>query len=150
ALVTGVGNTSTLALLGGNFTKTVTLVARTMTTDFAVLARNVSGKSGDYIKMFRTPCATATNVNVPFAQKYADEDYGYIMYNRKFYTTKNFDHPAFGIGTNYEFMVAPRVEYYLQASQILPQGVVADTDLVTVPDTQCTRTPYVFTNTSSK
>ena len=136
-------------LLGGNFTKTVTLAARTMTTSFAVGLRNMSLLNGDFAYLLRTAGATETNVVAPPSEKYSD-GYGFVRYNGMFYSTKNFNMiPGFGIGTDYEFMVAPRVTYELQASQILPAGLVIAGDLVTVPDTLCTRTVLTITNTSS-
>jgi hypothetical protein len=129
--------------------------ARTMTTDFAILFRNMSTNSGDYARLMRTAGSTQTNVAADPATKCSDtengKDYGFVRFDTVFYSTRDFTlAPGFGIGTQYEFVVAPRVEYNVQASQITPTFVVTQNDTLTVPDTLCTRTEMVFTNTSSK
>lgn len=58
--------------------------------------------------------------------------------------------PGFGLGTDYEFVVAPRVTYSIQSSEILPDKVYLSTNTTTPADTACTRTIFTFTNTSSK
>jgi hypothetical protein len=140
------------SLIGGNF-----LTPKTVTTSFAVLFRNMSTIAGDTVHLFRTN--GATNSSTAAAKfKYSDvengKDYGFVRYSKTvpgpFYSTRDFTlNAGFGIGTQYEFIVAPRVSYTLQAGQIVPQGIVADTSLA-VPDTFCTREIMTFTNTSSK
>ncbi len=142
-------NGSAISLIGGNLNS-----PRTMTTSFAILFRNLSTVAGDTARLLRTAGTTPTNVNSPQSTKCSDfengNDYGYVRYNGVFYSTKDFTlAPGFGVGTAYEFVVAPRVVYKLQASQIMPSFVVATSNTVTVPDTVCTRTDMVFTNTSS-
>jgi|GEM_PF-675952 len=135
--------------IGGNFT-----TERIMTNSFAILFRNFSTVAGDTARLLRTAGTTPTNQPSPQSTKCSDfengKDYGYVRYNGQFYSTKDFTlAPGFGIGTAYEFVVAPRVRYKLQASQILPSFIVATDDTVNVPDTVCTRTEMIFTNTSS-
>jgi len=148
SIVTTVSYTST-TLTGGNFTNAATFAARTLTTSFAVCVRNMGLYNGDFAHLLRTAGATQTNAAAPTSEKYSD-GYGFVRYNGIFYHSTNFNLlPGFGVGTDYEFMVAPRVTYDLQASQLLPPGVVSANDLVTLPDTMCTRTVLTFTNTSS-
>ncbi len=126
---------------------------RTMTTDFAILFRNVSTSSGDYAYLLRTAGTTATNSSAPVSTKCSDfengKDYSFVRFNGTFYSTKDFTlSPEFGIGTSYEFVVAPHVEYEVQASQIMPTWVklLGDT---TDDEFVCARLPMTFTNTSS-
>ncbi len=147
--IVSVASSTNVTLIGGNFTNTATFAARTMTTTFAVGFRNMATLSGDFAHLLRTAGATQTNAAAPTLEKYSD-GYGFVNYNDSFYMTRDFNLvPDFGVGTDYEFMVAPRVTYKLQASQLVPQGVVSADDLITVPDTMCTRTLLTFTNTSS-
>jgi hypothetical protein len=143
--------THAAALIGGNFTSTT---PRVLKNSFAVLFRNMSTISGDTALLLRTAGATATNSAALPSDRCSDtengKDYGYVRFNGAFYSTRDFTLAGgFGIGTQYEFVVAPRVTYSIQASEILPQGVVATLDSVDVPDTMCTRTLLTFTNTSS-
>ncbi len=118
--------------IGGNFATT-----RTLTSNYFVLLRNMSLFEGDTVRLYRTAGATATSVaNVV---KKHGEGYGVLRYLGQFYKTTNYVHPAFGYGTDYEFCVAPRVKYFLQASHSIP-----------AVDTACVWDPLVYTNNSSK
>lgn len=140
-------------ILGGNFT-----TPHVVTGDFAVLLRSMSDCCGDTVYLVRTAGLTNTYVATPAgwtsARKYSDGNYGFIRYRdgnnpAQIYSTQNFTRtPGFGIGTDYEFMVAPRVTYEIQASQQIPQAIV-DFSTGTSTDTLCTRTMFTFTNTSS-
>lgn len=140
-------------ILGGNFT-----TPRVVSGDFAVLIRNMSNFCGDTLQLLRTAGLTPTNVigaGATSARKYSDGDYGYIRYKANanaatFYSTKNFSMtPGYGVGTDYEFMVAPRVTYTVQASQQIPQNILDFNANPSTSDTICTRTQFTFTNTSS-
>jgi hypothetical protein len=136
------------SLVGGNFTSTTTAAARTMTNTFAVMIRNMSGVAGDYVHFLRTSGATDENKSV-HPEDYHGEGYGIVRFNGQFYSTKNFSMASgFGQGTDYEFMVAPRVSYTLQASHKLPYPAILS-DSQDTPDTVCTRSLMTFTNTSS-
>lgn len=141
-------------ILGGNFT-----TPRVVSGDFAVLIRNMSDFCGDTLYLLRTAGLTATNVSTPAAwtsaSKYSDGNYGYIRFKANssgatFYSTKDFSlTPGYGVGTDYEFMVAPRVTYTIQASQQIPQNILDFNADPANSDTICTRTNFTFTNTSS-
>ncbi|PBQ33879.1 hypothetical protein CNR22_19515 [Sphingobacteriaceae bacterium] len=134
--------------VGGNFTSTLTLAARTMTSAFGVAVRNMAPIAGDFARFYRTDAVTPSNWNGP--KRYSD-GYGFVRYKSTFYSTADFTlNPAFGTGTSYEFMVAPRVTYTAQLSQTFPAGVVSVNDTENVADTMCTRGDLIYTNTSSK
>jgi hypothetical protein len=85
------------------------------------------------------------------AQKYSDSSHAFIRYLGNFYTTRDFTiAPGFGTGTEYEFLVAPRVTYTVQASQKMSQNLL-DWKMDTLHlDTACARSSvFSFTNTSS-
>lgn len=161
SIVTGVGSGAVLSpsLLGGNFTHTTSAspiikvpTPRIITSSFAVLIRNMSTTDGDTVRLLRTAGATLTNSARPTSEKCSDTDYGFVRYQDTFYSTRNFTlAPGFGIGTDYEFIVAPRITYSIQASHLVPQGVIVAADIPsTIPDTNCTREVMTFTNTSSQ
>lgn len=106
--------TKTLVMFGGNFA-----AARTVTADFAVLVRNMSTISADTVRIARTNGKTQNNANAPISEKISD-GYGFVRFGSKFYSTANFTVSGFGVGTDYEFCVAPRVTFSLQASHIVP------------------------------
>lgn len=146
-------------LIGGNFTTTLatapftTTATHKLTGNYAVLLRNMSKVCGDTVVILRTAGLTPTNTawNAgPF--KYSDGGYGFVRFgkpNASFYTSRDFTlAPGFGIGTDYEFMVAPRVEYYAKADVVIPQAV-KDFNDGTTTDTMCTRTTLSFTNIST-
>ena len=142
-----VGEASVLtpSLVGGNFTGAT---VRTMTNSFAVLFRDMSLVKGDTILFLRTNGALNTS-NADLKLKYSDS-YGFVRYSNQFYSTSNFTSaPGFGLGTDYEFIVAPRVLYSIQAGQQVSEGILFLDD-PSVPDTACTREMMTFTNTSSK
>lgn len=131
-------------LWGGNFTNTLTgtPTSYTVTGDYAVLVKNLSGVYGDVVCALRTGSKTYTNTSAMISEKYSD-GYGLVSFNQQFYKTTNFNlWPGFGVGTDYEFLVAPRVKYKLKASHAVPAEA-------SVTNTICTRTALTFTNTSS-
>ncbi len=103
-------------LVRGTFTAN-----RVVTGDFAVLVRNVSGQDGDTIKIFRTAGYTSSATNAPAPANKFGEGLGVIRFNGVFNSTTNYNHPAFGQGTDYEFCVAPIVQFDMEASQIESQ-----------------------------
>lgn len=121
--------------LGGDFT-----VPHTLLGNFALLFRNMSGLMGDTLHLMRTACKTATNTGALPSEKFSD-GLGIVRYDSTFYSATNFTATGFGWGTDYEFMIAPRVKYHLRAGHVKP-AILADTI--------CTRTPLTFTNTSSR
>lgn len=154
----GSGSPPPAMLIGKHFTYKVPVTGlvrdtfHTMTSDFAVMVRNVSSGAGDVAHFLRTAAATPTGPAQQSKDRLADGGYGFVKYNGQFYKTTDFTliPKDFGIGTDYEFMVAPRVEYELQAGHQVPAGVVPAGDPA-VPDTNCARsTVYTFTNTSDE
>jgi hypothetical protein len=100
-------------IVGGNF-----LSAKTVTSDFAVLVRNASGLQGDVVRIFRTAGHTATSTTAPNPANRFGEGLGVVRNGGIFYKTTNYAHPDFGVGTDYEFCVAPIVEFTLNVDQI--------------------------------
>ncbi len=148
-------------LIGGNFTHTTvaspTVAVATphvMKSDFAVLFRNLSTVAGDTVRLLRTAGSTFTSNNAAVTKCSDFENgfhYGYVRYNGTFYSTANFTTaPGFGFGTEYEFIIAPRVTYQIHAGHLASQGILLEADSLVTPDTMCTREIMTFTNTSSK
>jgi hypothetical protein len=130
-------NSKEVRLWGGNFT-----TPRKLTKNFAVLVRNVSTIAGDTVAVYRTPATTHTNYFTPIQYRYSDS-YGYMRHLGTFYSMTNYTvTPGFGVGSDYEFFVAPRVTYTLNVQQAIPDKIVNS-------ETLCTSTPYTFTNVSS-
>jgi hypothetical protein len=113
---------------------TLTQVRR-MNGKYAILFRNMSTRSGDTIRLLRTAGMTATSTAAP-ALKMSD-GCGVITYSGQVVKATNFAAIGFGPGTDYEFALAPIVQYTLQASQVKPM------------DTLCTHQQVNFINTSS-
>ncbi len=157
----GAGAVTTPSLIGGNFTHTTAasptlavLTPHEMTSNFAVLFRNMSTVAGDTARLLRTAGATQTS-SATLDRKCGDFEngfhYGFVRYNGAFYSTTDFTTaPGFGVGTEYEFLVAPRVTYSIQAGHLASQGILLEADSLVTPDTMCTREIMTFTNTSSK
>jgi hypothetical protein len=124
---------------GGNFAKPVKI-----TKDFAVLFRNMSVTKGDTIQLMRTTSATYTAWPSPtWNDKYSDS-YGFVRNLGTFVSTKDLNLPSYGFinGSDYEFCVAPRVQYTLSANHILPPEIAASPSV-------CTFQPLVYKNASS-
>ena len=100
-------------LVGGSLNAT-----RTMTADFAVVIRCSSGQDGDSVHVFRTAGHTATSTTAPSNAHKFGEGLGVVRNQGVWYKTTNYAHPTFGAGTDYEFCVAPVVQYTLDISQI--------------------------------
>lgn len=125
--------------VGGTFT-----VTRNMPGNFAVLVRNLSTLSGDTARLYRTSSVTPTNWPHYTPNTNHGEGLGVVRYGGNFLSTKNFIHPRFGWGTDYEFCVAPIVTYTLFADHITPPKVNSDP-----ADSVYCWEPLTFTNTSS-
>ncbi len=121
-------------IVGGSFANPVTVSG-----DFAVLGRCISQLNGDTVKFFRTAGHTATSTTAPSPAYKFGESFGVVRNAGIFYKTTNFNHAAFGVGTDYEFCVAPRVTFSLQASQIVS----------TTMEGACYSEVFTNTNTSS-
>jgi hypothetical protein len=114
---------------------------RIVTGNFGVLFRNISTISGDTLLLVRTGGKTFTST-ASWAEKNSDER-GFIRYGGQFVSTTNYTTTqGFGVGTAYEFCVAPRVTYSIIAGQIMPPEIPYDTI--------CTFMPLVFKNISSR
>lgn len=115
--------------------------------DFAVLFRNTSTISGDTVRLMRTSSKTYTAwappPNTPTWQEKYSDSYGFVRDKGVFYSATNYTAAGFGYGTDYEFCVAPKVYYDLQASYVFPTNIPAS------PDGVCTFEQMVFKNTSS-
>lgn len=143
---------NSMSIIGGDFN-----TPRVVKSDFAVLFRNKSTTSGDSVRLMRTAGLTPTAAAASASNQCSDGGFGFVRFLGQFYTTRNFmftptysNMPGFGMGTDYEFVVAPRVTYSLQSSQLIPNQVYLMSDTLTPADTACTRTVFTFTNTSSK
>lgn len=88
------------AWIGGNFTTPVSING-----NFAVLFRNATTVAGDTLGLFINNACTPTST-CPTARKYG-EGLGVMRINGNFQTNTN----TFGTGTDYEFIVAPRVQF---------------------------------------
>jgi hypothetical protein len=106
--------------------------------DFAVLMRNMSTLSGDTVRILRTYSRTYTNTSVSPVERFSDSR-GIVRYAGTFYSATNFAGAGFGMGTDYEFCVAPWVTYSLQASHVVPTNAA----------NVCTWEAMFFQNTSS-
>lgn len=144
SIVTDIGANAvnTPTIIGGNF-KT----PHRIRGDYAVLIRNMQTISGDTVYLLRTDAHSVNNQwSFDSKNKYSDS-YGYARFGGQFYSTKDFTVTGFGHGTDYEFMVAPRVQYCLLAKQVMDQKIIDFNNAVI--DTICTRTPFTFKNESS-
>jgi hypothetical protein len=90
--------------VGGNFTTAVTVNG-----NFAVLFRNVSTNTADTVRLIMNNASTATST-VPVQQRFG-EGMGRLRFNGNFQTNTN----TFGTGTDYEFIVQPRVSFSYSA-----------------------------------
>lgn len=126
---------------GGRFPKDKVY---TMTQDFAVLIRNASDNSGDTVRVMRTSGKPPTNNQVPWNEKFG-EGFGYVRYAGQFYGARDFTlAPGFGTGTDYEFCVAPMVQYTLVSSH-LPDAAATNS-----LNGLCAYDPVVYKSLSSK
>ena len=117
--------------------------SKTVTGNYAILIRNISTLSADTINLYRTASLTRTNV-VSTAYTRMGEGFGLVRQNGSFKKTTDFIYPGFGYGTDYEFCVAPRVTYTLEASHLTPPQVNSNPT-----DTVMCWQPLTFTNTST-
>lgn len=114
--------------LGGNFSS-----PKFVTGDFAVLYRGVPTVAGDTVRVWMNNANTATSATTLTASKYG-EGYAYLRVAGTFTPMTG----MFGAGTDFEFLVAPRVAFTaaaaFSASTVTPY---------------CVNTPYTFNNSSS-
>lgn len=124
-VISGVNN----FFIGDDFT-----VPKVVTGDYAVMYRNASTNPGDTIMAWsNNACDPAsTNPAHTAAMKYG-EGFGMIRIAGQFDITTD----IFGLGTDREFIVAPRVQFN------------AITSAVTPTTTPCTNTAYVYSGTTS-
>src|SRR5207253_635841 len=109
---------------------------RVINSDFYVLMKNGSTIAGDTVRLYRTD-SKAMNWPAPWTEKYSD-NYGVVRFGGKFYTSENYDKsPGFGVGSNYEFLVAPIVQYEIWAAH---EFTADQPDVPTFK--ACTWTPY--------
>lgn len=150
SVVTAVGGGSVLtpSLIGGYFGTSPNYRTHTLNGSFAVLFRNMSTISGDTVHLLRTAGKTATNTTAAAKDKCSD-GFGFVRNNGVFYSATNYTALGFGVGTDYEFCVAPIVRYHLVSSFTLPEIIANPLEVTSPGDTSCTRIPYTFTNTSS-
>jgi hypothetical protein len=127
SVTTSVPNTPNGGIwVGGNFTTAVTVTGK-----FAVLFKNASTNPLDTLRLFINNASTATST-VPINQRFG-EGLGVMRINGNFQLTTN----TFGTGTDYEFIVAPRVSFTYSA------GVSVLTPTI------CNNSTGSFSNTSS-
>jgi hypothetical protein len=126
SLTTGVSNTASGETVGGNFTNPISLTGK-----FAILVKIASSNPADSIRPFINNASTATST-VPAYQKYG-EALGVMRFNGQFYANTG----VFGAGTDYEFIVAPRVVAAYTAGA------------VPITPTACTNSQGSFSNTTN-
>lgn len=126
-ITTVTGSKVNYGVIGGNFVK-----PHKITKDYAVLFRNMSTFKGDTVKLMRTAGMTYTAWPTPWDKKYSDS-YGYARNKGNFMSTTNLNLPEFGFitGSDYEFCVAPRVQYTLTADHIQPNEVATQQTVTT-------------------
>lgn len=124
AVVTG----TAAAIVGGNFA-----TPKVVTGDYAVMYRPVTSVAGDTIRAWMNNAYTSTATTGTSAQKYG-EGMGLTRASGTVIGMTG----TFGAGTDYEFLVMPRVGF---------QATAAQTSSTVSP--YCTNTPYTFNNTSS-
>ena len=101
SITTNVPNTPNGGIwVGGNFTTPIVMNGK-----FAVLFKNASTNPLDTIRLFINNASTPTST-VPIAQRYG-EGLGLMRITGNFQITTN----TFGTGTDYEYIVAPRVSF---------------------------------------
>ncbi len=106
SVTTNVPNTPNGGIwVGGNFTTPIVLNGK-----FAVLFKNASTNPLDTIRLFINNASTQTST-VPIAQRYG-EGLGLMRIGGNFQITTN----TFGTGTDYEYIVAPRVSFAYTSS----------------------------------
>jgi hypothetical protein len=118
--------------IGGNFT-----TPHFVSGDFAVLYRCASTVAGDVVKVWLNNANDATSTTTVAGCKYG-EGFGYLRASSSATTPASFltTTGAFGAGTDYEFLVAPRVAFTAAAAEASPTG-------------SCTTVAYTFTNNSA-
>lgn len=119
-------NTNNGSWIGGNFTTAVNVSGK-----FAVLYKNASNIAGDTLGLFINNACTPTST-CPAFQRFG-EGLGVMRINGNFQTATN----TFGTGTDYEFIVAPRVLFNINAS------------VSVLTPTICTSANGSFSNTST-
>src|SRR6476661_4479345 len=113
-----------------------------LTENFYVLFRNMSKNSGDTANLLRTAGRTYTSGALP---KYlTSEGYGVVRDFGKFYSATNYSAAGFGYSTDYEFCIAPIVQYTLQIGHDKPWETNPDDTLI------CAFEQIKFRSTCSK
>ncbi len=128
-----------LATIGG----TLAHGTKRWTKDFYVLVRNMSTHTGDTVNILRTAGVTPTNSTAD-AKFRTSEGFGVVRDIGKFYSSTNYTAAGFGMGTDYEFCVAPIVQYTLLIGHDKPWETNADDTLI------CAFEPLKFRSTCSK
>lgn len=134
--VSSILSNTAVAIVGGNFAN-----PHVMSGPYAILIRNMSTIAGDTVRLLRTTAKTATAYPGPTWNDKYGEGNGFIRYSGTFNSTTNFTATGFGVGTDYEFCLAPRVKIDLLAAELWPSQIING-------DVMCTFTPITFTNTS--
>lgn len=126
SVLTSVPNTPNGGIwVGANFANPITVTGK-----FAVLFKNASTNPLDTIRLFINNASTPSST-VPIAQRYG-EGLGLLRYNGNFQLTTN----TFGTGSDYEFIVAPRISFsYTAGAASLSASI-------------CTNSNGSFTNTT--
>lgn len=114
----------------GNFYGANFAVPQFVAGDYAVLYKCVPTVAGDTLRVWMNNANTATSTAAS-ATRYG-EGFGTLRLGGTFGLTTG----LFGAGTDFEFMVAPRVGFTASAAQTAPTG-------------SCTNVAYTFTNNSS-
>jgi hypothetical protein len=123
-VVTGTAGT----FVGGNFTPPVIV-----TGDYAILMQNVSTNPSDTLRLYINNALQASSTSTNNAAKYG-EGLGCLRVGTSSFSLTT---GLFSMGTDYEFLVAPRVAYSVTASAS------------TQTNSPCLFTAYNYSNTSS-
>jgi hypothetical protein len=87
-----------------------------VTGDYAIIAKNISAVVGDTILLWINNALTATSASTNTAAKYGEGLGVYGVLGNNFLSTTG----QFGMGTDYEGIVAPRVTYSISTAAIVP------------------------------
>lgn len=129
---------------GGVFGSSLNPVSHLVPGNFAVLIRNKGNLTGDTVHVLRTSGITPTNAAISNTNMTRGEGLGIIRANGQFIKTTDLPGPQFGFGTDYEFCLAPMVNYTLYAGHIAPPEV----NSMPAQTVQCWQ-PLTFTNIST-
>lgn len=120
------------AFRGANFP-----TAKTINGNFAVLFKCIPTVAGDSVKLYMNNAMTPTATTGPANQRYG-EGLSLIRFSGNTFPTTNLYGASNPSGTEYEYQVAPRMQYTVNTAQV-------SSTLTAL----CTNTAYTFNNASN-